>query len=252
MTAPSLAGKPSAYVCDTIPPPRLASDKACSRSPTPSPPSSPPPVTTFDPPIIVPDSKPPVLTTMHSSNVQHTGATKAHDESVPAQPPARKLCVRHQRMADEGTNLKLQQVRPIPLTHRTLFAIFRAFKPALLWAVDVPVVPHFAHSSPPCASERRSDSFACFLASSYLRFIACFSFLLRGALTDLQTLFRLRLSRNRLRLSMPSLLRSERPSQSSGPTFPLPHTPVARSSSMGSSPCAASPSSPSLPNSSPT
>jgi F-box/WD-40 domain protein MET30 len=23
----------------------------------------------------------------------------------------RKLCVRHQRMADEGTNLKLQQVR---------------------------------------------------------------------------------------------------------------------------------------------
>jgi hypothetical protein len=27
-----------------------------------------------------------------------------------AQPPARKLCVRHQRMADEGTNLKLQQV----------------------------------------------------------------------------------------------------------------------------------------------
>jgi hypothetical protein len=25
-------------------------------------------------------------------------------------PPPRKLCVRHQRMADEGTNLKLQQV----------------------------------------------------------------------------------------------------------------------------------------------
>lgn len=26
------------------------------------------------------------------------------------QPSPRKLCVRHQRMADEGTNLKLQQV----------------------------------------------------------------------------------------------------------------------------------------------
>ena len=33
----------------------------------------------------------------------------------PAVPPPRKLCVRHQRMADEGTNLKLQQVRNRPL-----------------------------------------------------------------------------------------------------------------------------------------
>lgn len=29
---------------------------------------------------------------------------------VPPQLPARKLCPRHLRMADEGTNLKLQQV----------------------------------------------------------------------------------------------------------------------------------------------
>lgn len=31
-------------------------------------------------------------------------------ELVQPQPPARKLCVRHQRMADEGTNEKLQKV----------------------------------------------------------------------------------------------------------------------------------------------
>ena len=31
-------------------------------------------------------------------------------ETTSSQPAARKLCVRHQRMADEGTNLKLQQV----------------------------------------------------------------------------------------------------------------------------------------------
>jgi hypothetical protein len=30
--------------------------------------------------------------------------------ALPA-PSTKKLCVRHQRMADEGTNLKLQQVR---------------------------------------------------------------------------------------------------------------------------------------------
>ena len=29
---------------------------------------------------------------------------------APSQSPPRKLCVRHQRMADQGTNLKLQQV----------------------------------------------------------------------------------------------------------------------------------------------
>ena len=31
-------------------------------------------------------------------------------EHAHPQPPARKLCVRHQRMADEGISLKLQQV----------------------------------------------------------------------------------------------------------------------------------------------
>lgn len=32
--------------------------------------------------------------------------------SALSQPAPRKLCIRHQRIADEGTNLKLQQVRP--------------------------------------------------------------------------------------------------------------------------------------------
>ncbi|KAF5365778.1 hypothetical protein D9758_003159 [Tetrapyrgos nigripes] len=37
----------------------------------------------------------------------------------PQQPPARKLCVRHQRMADEGTNWKLQQsLDALPLADR--------------------------------------------------------------------------------------------------------------------------------------
>lgn len=49
------------------------------------------------------------------------GPDEEHDEPevepIPQEPvqseapPPRKLCVRHQRMADEGTNLKLQQVR---------------------------------------------------------------------------------------------------------------------------------------------
>ncbi|KAK0459497.1 F-box/WD repeat-containing protein pof1 [Desarmillaria tabescens] len=49
--------------------------------------------------------------------------TESGTESPPPfqqQPPARKLCVRHQRMADEGTNLKLQQsLDALPLEDRS-------------------------------------------------------------------------------------------------------------------------------------
>lgn len=65
--------------CDTLPAPRFASpDRDHSHSPSPS---ASPPSTTADPVFMSP-------------------------------PPTtqRKLCVRHQRMADEDTNLKLQQV----------------------------------------------------------------------------------------------------------------------------------------------
>ncbi|KAL4064317.1 WD40-repeat-containing domain protein [Scleroderma citrinum] len=65
----------SEYQCDVLPAPRLA------HSPSPSPPLSPEPE---------PEPEP---------------------EPMLAPPPQvhRKLCVRHQRMADEGTNIKLQQ-----------------------------------------------------------------------------------------------------------------------------------------------
>ncbi|KAH9857724.1 WD40 repeat-like protein [Lenzites betulinus] len=45
------------------------------------------------------------------------------------QPPARKLCVRHQRMADEGTNLKLQQaLDALPVAEReAVSAIWSSF-----------------------------------------------------------------------------------------------------------------------------
>lgn len=49
------------------------------------------------------------------SSSHNTAQSTPERESAP-QPPAKKLCVRHQRMADEGTNLKLQQVSaPSPL-----------------------------------------------------------------------------------------------------------------------------------------
>ncbi|KAI0350109.1 WD40 repeat-like protein [Trametes cingulata] len=48
---------------------------------------------------------------------------------MPSQPPARKLCVRHQRMADEGTNLKLQQaLDALPVAEReAVSAIWSSF-----------------------------------------------------------------------------------------------------------------------------
>ncbi|PPQ89066.1 hypothetical protein CVT25_006438 [Psilocybe cyanescens] len=76
----------SSYVCDTLPAPRLAG---------PSDSEKPEPVVVDD------DPEPDTFTYTFQ------------------QPPARKLCVRHQRMADEGTNLKLQQsLDALPLEER--------------------------------------------------------------------------------------------------------------------------------------
>lgn len=69
----------SSYVCDTLPAPRLA---------------------------LAPGDG------MHAQHVSHS----PEPCSRPPQQPPRKLCVRHQRMADEGTNLKLQQVCRLPGT----------------------------------------------------------------------------------------------------------------------------------------
>ncbi|KAF8803573.1 WD40 repeat-like protein [Phlegmacium glaucopus] len=68
--------KPSSYVCDTIPAARLAIS------------SSDPQPMSFEPVAVLDNAE------------SFTSTTKS---------PPRKLCVRHQRMADEGTNLKLQQ-----------------------------------------------------------------------------------------------------------------------------------------------
>lgn len=80
--SPTTMSTNASYVCDTIPAPRLANDAQVPSEPV------------FD------DPEP------------------APMQSDPQQPPPRKLCVRHQRMADEGTNLKLQQV------YISLFYIF--------------------------------------------------------------------------------------------------------------------------------
>ncbi|KAI0747708.1 WD40 repeat-like protein [Daedaleopsis nitida] len=124
MSAPSIPGNAAAYVCDTLPPPRLAASKSCSRSPSPSPPPSPAPVTTFDAPIIVTDPEPSGLSQMSTSNALNASPTLREESPVPTQPPARKLCVRHQRMADEGTNLKLQQaLDALPVAEREAVSV---------------------------------------------------------------------------------------------------------------------------------
>ncbi|KAK0228318.1 F-box/WD repeat-containing protein pof1 [Armillaria fumosa] len=94
----------TSYVCDTIPAARLALDAKAGDTPM----SSPPPNDHDDEPCQQPEQEPDV---------------ESEPESPPPflqQPPARKLCVRHQRMADEGTNLKLQQsLDALPLEDRS-------------------------------------------------------------------------------------------------------------------------------------
>lgn len=87
----------SSYVCDTLPAPRLASvasesDLQPERSP--SPPS----------PFVEVSEE---MISIKQAELEVVQSTEAKGFETP---PARKLCVRHQRMADEGTNLKLQQV----------------------------------------------------------------------------------------------------------------------------------------------
>jgi F-box/WD-40 domain protein MET30 len=97
MVSPSL---PSSYVCDTLPAPRLASSSSdpelrSERSPSPS---------TFEVTEAVDIDK------MEEEETPLETPEELNDAPTLSQPGARKLCVRHQRMADEGTNLKLQQV----------------------------------------------------------------------------------------------------------------------------------------------
>ncbi|KAF7796773.1 hypothetical protein EIP86_007956 [Pleurotus ostreatoroseus] len=103
MASTSAAISPtSGYVCDTLPPARIQRRQS-SRSPSPLPPPT-PPVTAFEAPIT--QSTPSALA--FESKQPAAGPAAAGAAQI-APPPGRKLCVRHQRMADEGTNLKLQQ-----------------------------------------------------------------------------------------------------------------------------------------------
>ncbi|KAJ7470513.1 WD40-repeat-containing domain protein [Mycena latifolia] len=84
------------YVCDTIPPARLAA------------PDDPLPYNPID---------------------DHDLDLVPQEPAHPDVPPPRKLCVRHQRMADEGTNLKLQQsLDALPFEEReTVNTIWASF-----------------------------------------------------------------------------------------------------------------------------
>ena len=101
------AAQPSGYVCDTLPRPKLASSSGSSqqsRSPSPVP-SPTPPATEFRAAALLrPQSQP------QASSSSQISSDSTENFSARLAPPGRKLCVRHQRMADENTNLKLQQV----------------------------------------------------------------------------------------------------------------------------------------------
>ena len=108
---------PSGYVCDTLPPPKLASASGTgpqSRSPSPVPPPT-PPTTVFKAAAILDNSQ---SRQPHASSSRRQLSEPTESFAAQLAPPGRKLCVRHQRMADEDTNLKLQQVS-------ILFVLFR-------------------------------------------------------------------------------------------------------------------------------
>ncbi|KAF8964651.1 WD40-repeat-containing domain protein [Flammula alnicola] len=88
---------PSSYVCDTIPAARLANSNDRNQEP----------ITVLD--------EPDAFNATQRSEEPDPGP----DRPMSQQPAPRKLCVRHQRMADEGTNLKLQQsLDALPLEER--------------------------------------------------------------------------------------------------------------------------------------
>ena len=108
--------KPSPYACDTLPAPqnlRFARGyRHTSRSPSPFP--SPPAdddaqTSTFDVPIVE-DTQ--IVKEPEPAASSFTFKAEELERALPPS-PARKLCVRHQRMADQGISLHLQKVRII-------------------------------------------------------------------------------------------------------------------------------------------
>lgn len=139
-TAQSEASDKTNYSCDTLPTPRHlhrpSGSAAHSRSPSPIPQlptDEDHPISSFE---IVSTEE------VQSSSAQPADSTSAQpfeeangaEESDAApQPPPRKLCVRHQRMADEGTNLKIQQVSRPYSDYRLSFQQCTAFR----WNLDM-------------------------------------------------------------------------------------------------------------------
>ncbi|KAH7889799.1 WD40 repeat-like protein [Phlebopus sp. FC_14] len=111
---------PGSYECDTLPAPRLASQNSATE-PQRSRPTSPSVSFTIA-------SSRPRTSSMDDSDARAAMVTQRL-QATSAQPLQRKLCIRHQRMADEGTNLKLQQsLDALPLQDReTVNAIWSSF-----------------------------------------------------------------------------------------------------------------------------
>ena len=113
------ASEQTNYSCDTLPTPRhihRPPGTALSRSPSPVPQLLDEDTVASSFAIVTPEE-------VHSSETEHhvdtagSSPTQTSERGpersrsdAPPQPSARKLCVRHQRMADEGTNLKIQKV----------------------------------------------------------------------------------------------------------------------------------------------
>jgi len=85
----------NSYLCDTLPQAKLAHTTTTTSHPSPS----------HNPPHTPVDFQSKQLLTD-----ENLGAVPPVDVHPTPTLPQRKLCPRHKRMADEGTNLKLQQV----------------------------------------------------------------------------------------------------------------------------------------------
>ncbi|KAI6038980.1 WD40 repeat-like protein [Pisolithus marmoratus] len=105
--------------CDVLPAPRLASSLDAEPTRSPSPPAS------FD----RSSGTPPNTTFMSAENHPDDVLPESPSMTSRPAPATRKLCVRHQRMADEGTNIKLQQsLDALPVEEReSVNAIWSSF-----------------------------------------------------------------------------------------------------------------------------
>ena len=165
------------------------------------------------------------------------------------QPAARKLCVRHQRMADEGTNLKLQQVsilnasRLSPLPFSILSAVSGARRYNDRNRTRLVMLPprHFPQALL-CLAFFSSSHLLVLQLSPSLTLILLFP--------DVRSFLCWPPPANLTRHLMLSPSPSARPSPPSGLISLHPRILAAPSFSMGSSPCAVSPSCLSSPSSS--